>query len=65
MALLRSKLYDLELEKQRAEVSAQRKSQVRPDLAAVWISGLAQPRGRPRRGLIWAKGTSKGLAVCK
>lgn len=29
MALLRSKLYDLELEKQQAEVSAKRKSQVR------------------------------------
>ena len=28
MALLRSKLYDLELEKQQAETAAQRKSQV-------------------------------------
>ena len=40
MALLRSKLFDLELEKQRAETAAKRKSQVgsgiRPSFGNAW-----------------------------
>ena len=48
MAMLRSRLYDMELEKQRAAESAKRKSQVRPGV-------MPHHRLRAENGKVYGK----------